>query len=218
MHQLILHYHKKDLCGQPRLRMIANAAGGMLPSLAVRLRETFGANVLPSYGMTECMPISSPPANYQLTKPGTSGVAVGQEIAILNLCTVESLPTGARGPICVRGGPCFRGYGKLADDPNGTMPETFLKCGWFNTGDLGYLDEDGYLFVTGRSKEVLNRGGEIISPMEVEDAVMSHPGILACAAFSATHDVLQEVDGLVLVMKAGSPRLDLPSLHNHLGE
>lgn len=218
MHQLILHTHEKEVCRQPRLRMIANAAGGLLPSLAVELRETFGAHVLPSYGMTECMPISSPPANYQLTKPGTSGVAVGPEIAILNVCTVKSLPTGARGSICVRGGPCFRGYGKLANDPNEIMPETFLKGGWFNTGDLGYLDEDGYLFVTGRSKEIINRGGEIISPMEVEDTVISHPDILACAAFSANHDVLQEVVGIVLVMKAGRPRLDLPSLHEHLGE
>jgi len=134
--------------------MIANAAGGLLPSLAARLRDTFGANVLPSYGMTECMPISSPPYSYELTKPGTSGVAVGPELRILNTVTMESLPVGVEGPICVRGDPCFRGYGRLANDNNSTMPESFLKDGWFNTGDLGYLDEDGYLFISGRSKEV----------------------------------------------------------------
>lgn len=107
------------------------------------------------------MPISSPPSTYELTKPGTSGVAVGPEIAILNVSTMQSLPYGTEGPICVRGEPCFCGYGKLANDPNAPLPETFLKDGWFQTGDLGHMDEDGYLYITGRSKEVINRGGEV---------------------------------------------------------
>ena len=77
MHQLILQMHDVSQCPEPRLRMIANAAGGLLPSLAVQLRDTFhGCHVLPSYGMTECMPISSPPHTYQLDKPGTSGMFV----------------------------------------------------------------------------------------------------------------------------------------------
>jgi acyl-coenzyme A synthetase/AMP-(fatty) acid ligase/acyl carrier protein len=220
MHQLILQSHDPDQCPTPKLRMIANAAGGLLPSLAVQLRITFQqCYVLPSYGMTECMPISSPPSTYELTKPGTSGVPVGPQVAILNVTTMAPYPPNQEGPICVRGEPCFRGYGKLATaDANDPMPESFLPNGWFNTGDLGYLDHDGYLYITGRSKEVINRGGEIISPMEVEEAVLSHPDIMACAAFSATHDVLQEVVGIVLVMKPdGSPRLDLMSLHAHLG-
>ena len=173
MHQLILQAGRQPSDNnqsltleqeiQPRLRMIANAAGGLLPSLAIQLRDTFGANVLPAYGMTECMPISSPPSSYQLTKPGTSGVAVGPEIAILNTSTGMSLPIGHEGPICVRGDPCFRGYGKIANDPSAVVTGiTFMKDGWFNTGDLGHMDEEGYLFITGRSKEVINRGGEII--------------------------------------------------------
>lgn len=164
------------------------------------------------------MPISSPPATYCLEKPGTSGVAVGPEIAILNTATVQPLPLGEEGPICVRGEPCFRGYGQIANDPSQTVGETFLKDGWFNTGDLGYMDEDGYLFITGRSKEVINRGGEIISPMEVEEAVTSHPDIAACAAFSALHNILQEVVGIAVVMKSGRPRMDLATLHEYLGE
>lgn len=164
------------------------------------------------------MPISSPPASYRLQKPGTSGVAVGPEVAILNTSTMKPLAIGEEGPICVRGQPCFRGYGQLANALSQKIGNSFLRGGWFNTGDLGYLDEDGYLFITGRSKEVINRGGEIISPMEVEEAVSSHPDIATCAAFSAMHNVLQEVVGIVIVMDADRPRLDLPSLHEFLGE
>lgn len=223
MHHVILQNYPAESFvtrAPPRLRMIANAAGGLLPSLAVQLRDRFGASVLPSYGMTECMPISSPPPDYDLTKPGTSGVPVGPEVAILNVMTMTPLPCNEEGPICVRGEPCMRGYGRVGavdGKPATDSPETFLTGGWFNTGDLGYFDEDGYLYVTGRSKEVINRGGEIISPMEVEEAVSSHPCIESCAAFSAAHIVLQEVVGICVVMKEGRPRLDLPSLHEYLG-
>jgi acyl-coenzyme A synthetase/AMP-(fatty) acid ligase/carbonic anhydrase/acetyltransferase-like protein (isoleucine patch superfamily)/acyl carrier protein len=222
MHQIILQTGKslfEERIKMFRLKMIANAAGGLLPSLAQELKDTFKAAVLPSYGMTECMPISSPPANYDLSKPGTSGVPVGPEVAILNTATVESLPPMEEGPICVRGEPCFRGYGVLANDPKAEKPASFLKDGWFNTGDLGYLDADGYLYITGRSKEVINRGGEIIAPMEVEEAVLSHPDVQACAAFSAAHDVLQETVGIVLVTDPNQPRkLDLATLQSHVAE
>mmetsp|Transcript_5782 Transcript_5782/g.12566 ORF Transcript_5782/g.12566 Transcript_5782/m.12566 type:complete len:821 (+) Transcript_5782:80-2542(+) len=226
MHQIILQTGKDGYLNQTtgdssrfKLKMIANAAGGLLPSLAQELRRTFQANVLPSYGMTECMPISSPPATYDLSKPGTSGVPVGPEVAILNTSTIEPLPANEEGPICVRGEPTFRGYGVLANDPTAAKPESFLKDGWFNTGDLGFLDEDGYLYITGRSKEVINRGGEIIPPMEVEEAVISHPDVKACAAFAAAHDILQETVAIAVVLHDDRVRqLDLPSLHNYISD
>ncbi len=226
MHQMILQTGMEVGDGNktlietvsPKLKMIANAAGGLLPSLAVELRRVFQANVLPSYGMTECMPISSPPASYQLEKPGTSGVPVGPEVAIIDPSTMKSLPPDVEGPICVRGEPCFRGYGFNHLEPDANVSSSFMEGGWFNTGDLGYFDSDGYLYITGRSKEVINRGGEIISPMEVEEAVLSHPQVQACAAFSALHDVLQEVVGIAIVTTPGAVKLDLPSLHAYLGE
>lgn len=227
MHQILLQSGRAEgFLPAPKLRMIANAAGGLLPSLARELREVFGAYVLPSYGMTEAMPITSPPSTYQLEKPGTSGVAVGPEVAVLCPTTNHLLEPGKEGAICVRGAPCFRGYGPLYRMESKTcnpslaesegQPNTFLPGGWFNTGDLGYMDADGYLYITGRAKEVINRGGEIISPMEVEEAVNAHPDVETCVAFSTAHAVLQEVVGLVLVPVRDRPKVDLPALHAFL--
>ena len=104
------------------------------------------------------------------------------------------LPHGSQGRICIRGPPCFPGYLNHDND------STFLENGFFDTGDLGYLDEDGYLFISGRSKEVINRGGEIICPADVEEAVSHHTSVSSCMAFSASHDVLQEVVGIAVVL------------------
>lgn len=224
MHQIILQTgtevveNNKSLIEtiSPRLRIIANAGGGLLPSTAVELRHVFQANVLPSYGMTECMPISSPPATYQLEKPGSSGVPVGPEVAIFDQSNLLTLPPGVEGAICVRGQPCFRGYGLNHLEHGSNLSSAFLKDGWFSTGDIGYVDSDGYVFITGRSKEVINRGGEIISPVEVEEVVIGHPKIQACVAFSVLHDMLQEVVGIAIVPVPGVPKLDLASLHSYL--
>jgi acyl-CoA synthetase (AMP-forming)/AMP-acid ligase II len=219
MHQMILQTKKEKKLEPCKLRMIANAAGSLLPSMARELRDTFQACVLPSYGMTECMPISSPPWNYKLERPGTSGLSVGPEIAIFNLDTNSEMPPLAEGNICVRGSPCFHGYSPTTQDSvNFDGKSSFINNGWFNTGDIGYLDKDGYLYVTGRSKEVINRGGEIISPMEVEEAVTLHHDIESAIAFSVKHDFLQEVVGIAVVPEPNRPRLDLQSLHEYLGD
>ena len=82
----------------------------------------------------------------------------------------------------------FEGY----EDEHGSVVCAADPNGWFDTGDLGYLDAGGYLFINGRSKEIINRGGEVISPFEVEEAMMHCPLIKDCLAFSAPHDLLQE--------------------------
>ncbi|KAK5653684.1 hypothetical protein OQA88_8714 [Cercophora sp. LCS_1] len=220
MHQMILDQadcHEEAL-EKSRIRLVCNAAGGLLPALAERIRDTFDCIVLPSYGMTECMPISTPPTNYRLDRPGTSGIAVGPELTILNWEGTTVAP-GTIGRICVRGDPVFPGYltedGKFDRSP-------FDENGWFDTGDLGYMCADGYLYITGRSKEVINRGGEIISPFEIENAIVSAAEdpespifgrVNQALAFSAPHDVLQEVAGIVLVTPPGAQRVDLRQLH-----
>lgn len=155
-----------DAVSSCTLRLVCNAAGGLLPALATRLKNTFSCTVLPSYGMTECMPISTPPLGYQLDRSGTSGIGCGPEISVFDEAG-NRLPPGQVGQIQVRGGPVFSGYledGKI-------NRSAFSPDGWFDTGDLGLLDQDGYLHLTGRGKEIINREGEIISPFEVEEAI-----------------------------------------------
>ncbi|KAJ6461738.1 acetyl-CoA synthetase-like protein [Mycena sanguinolenta] len=202
-----------------RIRMICNAAGGLLPSLAVDLQGTFQAVILPSYGMTECMPIASPPTSYRLERPGCSGIPCGPYLSIRDPTNLErALPPHKTGAICVRGLPTFQGY-ELSPDPNVPLDTSaFTSEGWFDSGDMGHVDEDGYLFITGRSKEIINKGGEVISPFEVEEAVVSAAKryVKTTLAFAIEHDVLQETIGVVIVPVPGRPRIGLGQLQDLL--
>ncbi|EIN09770.1 acetyl-CoA synthetase-like protein [Punctularia strigosozonata HHB-11173 SS5] len=216
MHHAILSAQPSDIVPSKdtRIRMICNAAGGLLPALAIQLKETFnGAVVLPSYGMTECMPIASPPTTYQLDRPGCSGIACGPYMSIRDPFNLErELPRGAYGAVCVRGLPTFDGYEKNRDAPLDTS--AFSSEGWFDGGDMGTMDEDGYLFISGRSKEIINKGGEVISPFEIEEAVtnVAKHRVKNTLAFSVEHDVLQETIGLVIVPVPDHPRIGLAEL------
>ena len=106
------------------------------------------------------------------------------------------------------------------ENNEGANAESFYTVdgvpGWFDTGDCGMLDENSYLFISGRSKEIINRGGETISPFEIEEVIVQHPHVKETLAFSAPHDTYQEVAGCVIVSKMGMPRVDLVSLHQYL--
>lgn len=224
MHQMILGEaeHRPEAFKQSAIQFICNAGAGLPPSLAGQLRDNFNCVILPSYGMTECMPIAAPPKDYTLDRHGTSGRIVGPEVAIMSESGNPVPRSEMLGHICIRGSPAFEGY----LTPDGKIDKSaFDESGWFDTGDLGYLDADNYLYITGRSKEVINRGGEIISPVEVEDAVLAtakHPGsplygrVTETLAFSVPDEVLQEVVGVVIVTSPGSVRPDLRQLQDAL--
>lgn len=146
--------------------------------------------------MSECSAVACPDLDYRLERPGSVGRAMGPSVEIL--VAGQRQPPGAVGELHLAGPPTFSGY---IDRESGAVAP--LPGGLFPTGDTGYMDGDGYLYLTGRSKEVINRGGEIISPLEVEEVFLGHPNVAAVAAFSVPHVQLQEVVGLMVVLADG---------------
>ena len=212
IHQSILDaFHRKPV--PHRLRLIANAAAPLPPTLAVKMRETYSDKakgrrtvLMPSYGMTECMPISAPPHDYNLECPGSSGRQLGPQLEIHTAEGAE-LPRGQVGHIALKGPPVMQGY----EGGNGSE---FIN-GWFHTGDNGYIDEGGNLFVVARTKEAINRGGETIIPSEVEAALLTHPAIKSICCFATPHASLQETVGCLVVPAFGYSRITLNQLIKH---
>ena len=209
MHDSILEEGERRPDSAHRLRFICNAAGDLLPSTADRLRARFDATILPGYGMTECMPIACPPLDYRLERKGTSGRVLGPDVNILDDAG-EAVPLGDAGRIVLRGAPlaCI-----VQDEPGPGEPA--IPEGWFDTGDIGRFDADGFLYIVGRGKEVIKRGGETIAPAEIEDVLVGHPDVHAALAFAVPHDMLGETVGCVIVPRSGR-RVDLETLAPHL--
>ena len=209
MHESILQEGAARPRSRHKLRFICNAAGELLPSTAERLRERFGdAAVLPGYGMTECMPIACPPLGYRLERQGSSGRILGPEVSIRDEAG-EPLPAGRSGRIVIRGAPVAE-----FKPEDGGSTET-ATSGWFDTGDLGYFDADGFLYIVGRGKDIIKRGGETIAPAEIEDVLVRHPDVGAALAFAVRHHTLGEVAGAVIVPRSAR-RVDLDGLSAHL--
>jgi acyl-CoA synthetase (AMP-forming)/AMP-acid ligase II len=132
-----------------------------------------------------------------IRKPGTVGIAQGVEVAIINE-EGEPQPPGIEGEIVIKGPSITAGYD---NNPQANM-ESFIH-GWFKTGDLGSLDSDGYLTITGRSKEIINRGGEKISPREVDEILLNHPAIQQALTFAMPHEKLGEEVAALVVLHDG---------------
>ena len=131
-------------------------------------------------------------------KPGSVGVAAGPEVAIMN----ESgtlLPDGEIGEIVIRGDNVMAGYRN-----NETANASAFTNGWFRTGDQGRFDADGYLSLTGRLKEIINRGGEKISPREIDEVLLEHPAVAQIVTFAVPHDKLGEDVAAAVVLEDGA--------------
>jgi acyl-CoA synthetase (AMP-forming)/AMP-acid ligase II len=162
------------------------------------LEKVFGAPVIESYGMTEAAhQMTSNPLPPAPRKPGTVGVAAGPEVAIMG-AEGKQLAAGEVGEIVIRGADVTAGY----ENNEAANAEAFTD-GWFRTGDQGRMDEEGYLPVTGRIKEIINRGGEKISPREVDEVLMDHPAVAQAVAFAVPHDSLGEDVAAAIVLREG---------------
>ena len=187
--------HKHDV-QQHSLRLIRSASSSLPSDVVSGLESLFGVPVIDTYGMTEAA--SQIAANpLERRKPGSVGQSAGAEIAIMD-GKGRRLPTGERGEIALRGPTITRGY-----DNDAAANEAAFRDGWFRTGDLGYLDRDGYLFIVGRIKDVINRGGQKVAPGEVEEALLSHPDVVEAVAFPVSHRRLGEDVAAAVVLRPG---------------
>lgn len=178
------------------LRVIRSSAASLPPQLHTKLEDTFGIPVIEGYGMTECCLIASNPLPPQKRKRGSVGIAADLEVAIMNE-TGEWLGPNVTGEVVVRGaGRVIRGY---ENHPQANA-EAF-RDGWFRTGDLGYFDNDGYLYIKGRVKEIINRGGEKISPREIDEVILDHPAVAHAVTFPVPHPRLGEDIAAAVVLR-----------------
>ncbi len=201
MHQAILLRAKRnpDAIGKLDLRFIRSSSASLPPAVFKELNETFGCPVIEAYGMTEAThQMASNPLPPDAQKPGCVGKEAGPEIAILNQAGTKQ-PQGKEGEICIRGDNVTPGY---ENNPKANA-ESFTDDGWFRTGDQGFLDEDGYLKITGRIKEIINRGGEKVSPLEVDDVLMEHPAVQQIVTFGMPHKMLGEEVAAAVVLAEG---------------
>ena len=131
-------------------------------------------------------------------KPGTVGIAAGPEVGVID-ADGNLVPAGATGEIAIRGPNVMSGY-----ENNPKANGEAFSNGWFRTGDQGVMDEEGYVTITGRLKEIINRGGEKISPREVDEVLMDHPAVQQCVTFALPHDKLGEDVAAAVVLREGA--------------
>ena len=205
MHQAIVTRAKGnvDVIARNPLRFLRSSSSSMPPQVIAELEVIFKAPLIESYGMTEAThQMASNPLPPKVRKPGTVGVAAGPEVAIMGL-DGELLGADAVGEIVIRGPNVTAGYENNAQ----ANEEGFLN-GWFRTGDQGVQDADGYLSITGRLKEIINRGGEKVSPREIDEIIMDHPAVAQVVCFGMPHAKLGEEVAAVVVLREGAQATD----------
>lgn len=196
--ELVLQARRRGHRGGGSLRLIRSVAAALTPAGLADLEEVFCVPVIQTFGMTEASPLIAstalPPAR---RKPGSVGRACGPAIRVLGP-DGNDLPHGAEGEVAIRGENVFAGY---EDDPAANARA--FRDGWFLTGDLGRFDAEGDLFLTGRLKQLINRGGEMVAPDEIDAVLTDHPTIAAAAAFAIPHKGLGEDVAAAVVLRQG---------------
>lgn len=197
IHQILLRNPPPS--PRPEIRFIRSCSSALAPTIFHQLEKTFGAPVVEAYAMTE--------ASHQMTsnalppdkrKAGTVGRGFGVEVKILNE-QGKILAQGEEGEICARGANVTKGY--LNNDK--ANRESFTKEGYFRTGDQGKIDPDGYVIITGRIKELINRGGEKIAPAEIDDVLLQHPAVQEAVAFAVPDEMYGQEVNAAIVLKEG---------------
>lgn len=202
MHQAILARAARnpDAVAAAKLRLIRSSSASLPPQVMAELETTFECPVIESYGMTEAAhQMASNPLPPAARKPGTVGIAAGPEIAIMAAEGGTLMPAGVKGEVVIRGPNVTGGYQNNPAANSGAFTD-----GWFRTGDEGVIDPEGYLTITGRLKEIINRGGEKVAPREVDEVLMDHPAIAQAVTFAMPHAKLGEEVAAAVVLREGA--------------
>jgi acyl-CoA synthetase (AMP-forming)/AMP-acid ligase II/thioesterase domain-containing protein len=201
MHQAILRIaaSHRGAVERSRLRFIRSSSASLPVRVKAELEKVFNAPVIEAYGMTEAAhQMASNPLPPKEQKPGSVGLPAGPRIAIMD-DRGNILSSGETGEIVIRGSNLFPGY-----ENNQFVSAEAFSAGWFRTGDQGYFDAEGYLFLTGRLKDIINRGGEKISPAELDEVLLSHPAIEQAVTFPVPHPTLGEDVAAVVIARQGA--------------
>lgn len=185
---------------RPHIRFIRSCSSPLSPKTFRELEQTYGAPVLEAYAMTEAahQMTSNPLPHKGKRQPGSVGVGQGVEVKILDDQDNE-VPQGAEGEISIRGENVTKGY--INNDK--ANKEAFTATGFFRTGDQGKKDPDGYVIITGRIKELINRGGEKISPIELDHVIATHAAVSEAVSFAIPSELYGQEVGVAVVPKPG---------------
>jgi acyl-CoA synthetase (AMP-forming)/AMP-acid ligase II/thioesterase domain-containing protein/acyl carrier protein len=199
IHQMILSrvHDYGDVARRAGLRFIRSGSGRLDSKVGAGLERAFGAPMIESYGMSETSTLTSNPLPPGERRPGTVGRSIGNEVAIMD-AEGNLLRPGREGEVVARGPTVFDGY---LDDPQANAAA--FANGWFRTGDLGRFDDEGYLTLLGRLKDVINRGGEKVGTLEVEAALTRHPAVEQACVFAIPHPSLGEEVAAAVVLSPG---------------
>jgi acyl-CoA synthetase (AMP-forming)/AMP-acid ligase II len=207
LHQLLLARADSSAgkpAGAARLRFIRSCSASLPPQVMHGLEAAFGAPVLEAYGMTEAAhQMASNPLPPAARKPGSVGRGTDVQVSIMD-AGGRHLPVGERGEVVIKGPNVIRGY-----ENNPEANATSFVDGWFRTGDQGVLDADGYLTLVGRIKELINRGGEKISPREIDEVLLAHPKVAEAVCFGVPHPTWGEEVAAAVVVREPVSEADL---------
>ncbi len=200
IHQAVLERadHFRTVIAENPLRFIRSSSASLPARVMAELEQVFSVPVVEAYGMTEAAhQMASNPLPPLVRKPNSVGLPAGPEIGVVDEGG-KLLNRGEKGEIVIRGPNVMKGYAH-----NQEANQNAFVDGWFRTGDEGYFDIDGYLFITGRIKEMINRGGEKIAPREVDEIFLDHPAVSQAVTFSMAHPTLGEDVVTAIVLRPG---------------
>jgi acyl-CoA synthetase (AMP-forming)/AMP-acid ligase II len=204
IHQVLLARGDGRPAGAEQLRFVRSCSAALPAEVMARLESGLGVPALEAYGMTE--------AAHQMTsnllppgrrKPGTVGVGTGVQVGVMNAAG-RHLEAGQAGEVVIKGPNVTRGY-----ENNPEANASAFTDGWFRTGDQGLIDPDGHLRLVGRIKELINRGGEKIAPLEVDAVLLAHPAVLEAVAFGVPHASWGEEVAAAVVLRAPASEAEL---------